>query len=138
MDGQQRNGQPEEGGQENSQDFPGIARQYKSDELADIVVNLAPLAHSPHHRREIVVEEDDISCFLRYIGSGDAHGDAYIGAFEGGRIIDPVAGHSYKLSVLLKGADNPELLFRGYAGIDTEVRHSFVQFLIRHFGQRRP
>jgi len=47
-----------------------------------------------------------------------AHGDADVGCFEGGSVVDAVACHGYDVASGFEGADEAELLLRHHAGED--------------------
>ena len=118
VDRQQRNGQPQERGQQNRPDLGGVTGKDVADELSNVVEDPPTLFDGDHDRGKVVVEEHEARSLARHICALFAHGDADIGSGERRRIIDPVARHSHKLAAALKGCDDPKLLRRINSGKD--------------------
>src|SRR5699024_9832868 len=83
-----------------------------------VVVDGAALADGVGDGGEVVVRQDDVGGLLRRLGALDAHGDADVGAFEGGGVVDAVAGHGHDLAAGLQCRDQAELVLGGGAGED--------------------
>ena len=123
VNGQQRHGQPEQGRQEQGADFTRAAGHDVADELEDVAVNPAAVPHGFHNGSEVVVEQNHVGRFLRYLGAVDAHGDADVGILERGRIVYAVAGHGHELVPGLQRLHDAQLLGRVDAGVYPHVFH---------------
>jgi hypothetical protein len=60
------------GANEGHDDGYHVDRQLELQELGDRVVHVAAPHHGFYDRREIVVSEDDVRCFFRYVRTSDA------------------------------------------------------------------
>ena len=52
--------------------------------------------------------------------------------FEGGGIVDAVAGHGHDIAPALPGVDDADLMLRGYPGVDRNVGQALVQLSVSH------
>ena len=68
---------------------PRIGRQRPADDLLEVVVDGAPLAHGRGDRGEIVVRQHELRRFLGGLAALPAHGDANVGALERGASFTP-------------------------------------------------
>jgi len=121
--------QPQERGQEERQDLAGITGQQVFDELPDVVVDHPALLDGAHDRGKIVVQEDHVAGLLGDVRAHDAHGDADVGALQGGGVVDPVARHRHALPPVLQGLDDLELLLGDHPGVDPDVLHPLLKDL---------
>ena len=98
-----------------------IGREDEEDGFLEIVIDGAPFLDGVGDGSEVVVGQHHGGGFLGGFGAFDAHGDADVGAFEGGGVVDAVAGHGHNVSGGLEGGDEAEFVFRGGAGKDVDV-----------------
>src|SRR3989454_6716566 len=82
-----------EGRDEHDQDLPRVRGEEEGDELPDVLVDPAAFLDRGHDGRKVVVGQDHVRALLRDVRSGDPHRDAEVGPFEGGGVVDAVAGH---------------------------------------------
>ena len=69
----------------------------------------------------VVVGQHHVGGLLGHIGAGDAHGHADIGALDGGRVVDAVAGHGHHFVVGLQGIHDAHLVLGRDAGEDIRL-----------------
>ena len=62
------------------------------DEFLDVVEHATAFGDGVQNGGEVVICENDGGGIFGDVRAGEAHGNADVGAFEGGRIIDAVAG----------------------------------------------
>ena len=86
---------------------------------------------------QVVVDDNDGGRPFCGFGAAGAHGYADMSRFEGGRIVDPVAGHGYDLPVRFFGFDHAQFGFRKHAGKQVGLFDGFPQLgfvHLRHLG----
>lgn len=76
----------------------------------DVAQDVSALSDRADDRGEVVVEEDEIGRGARHGSPTLPHGDADVGATQGRRVVDSVAGHRHDVSRRLEGVDDLELL----------------------------
>jgi len=138
MDRLERDGQPEEGCQENGKNLARIAGHGVLDELADVVEDATTFADGFDNGGKVVVQQDHVGSFLGHIGAGNAHGHVDIRSFQSRRIVDSVAGHCHKMPPVLQGLDDLELLLGGHPGIDPDLFDSLLEFFPRKLREFPP
>ncbi len=74
--------------------------------MLDILINRAAFLNRAHDRAKVVIRQDHIRGFLGNIRAGNTHRDADIRFFQGGGIIDTVAGHRDHIAKLLERGDD--------------------------------
>src|SRR5690606_21445834 len=77
--------------------FPHVAAQQVADELADVVVDAAAFLHRGDDGGVVVVGQHHVRGFPGDVGARAAHGDADVGLFHRGRVVDAVTGHGHDL-----------------------------------------
>ncbi len=130
LDGGQGSGQACQRGQEDDHDLGHIGGQQEEHELADVGVNDAALFHRRDDAGIVVVGEHHVGGFLGDIRAGDAHGHADVGALDGGRVVDAVAGHRDDFIVGLQGIHDAHLVLGRDAGKDSRILDHVLEFLI--------
>ncbi len=75
---------------------------------------------------EVVVHEDDGRSLLGDLGTGDAHGKAYIGRLQSLGVIGAVTGNSDNLVLLLQALDQNPFVVRAGARQDVQSRDDLV------------
>jgi hypothetical protein len=90
---QQRHGQTDEHADGHEQEFPGVAGQQVLEGLADVVVNAAAFLDGGDDGGEVVIGDDHVRGLLGDFRARFSHGDADVGALDGGRVVDAIAGH---------------------------------------------
>src|SRR5699024_3423563 len=68
--------------------------------------------------RERIVQQHDLGGFFGNFGAGNAHGDADVCIFEGGRVVDAVAGDGDHVALGLQFFDDAHFQQRRAAGDD--------------------
>ena len=69
-------------------------------------------------RGKIVVKQHDIGRLTGDTGSGQPHGNADMGLFKGGRVIDAISGDRNPVTVLNEQTDDMHLVLWRHAGKD--------------------
>ena len=103
-------GQPDAHGDEQDEDLGDVARHEELDDLLDIAVHPAPLADGIFDGGEIVVQQDNVGGVFGNVCTRNAHGNADIRLFEGGRIVDAVARHGGHFAAAFERLDDTELI----------------------------
>ena len=124
------NGKSQDCCHENGQHFAEIGGEQELDGLPDVVINPAALVHGGDDGGEVVVGQNHIGHIFRHVSTGDSHADADIGGFDGGRVVDAVAGHGDDLPAGLPGCDDPHLVLRLYAGVDAVIADFLRQLFV--------
>ena len=112
-----------------------VQRKNVDKGLAQVVVNAAAHAHGADDRGKIVVGEHDRGSFAGDVGTALAHGNPYVGGFEGGRVVHTVAGHGDDLVVGFEGLHDAQFLLRNHAREDRNVARPVPQHFVAHAGQ---
>ena len=97
------------------------------DDALKVAVDDAALFDRTHDRGEVVVGEHHVGGFLGDLRAGDAHGDTDVGALEGRRVVDAVAGHRHDLAQPLQGLDDAHLVARLDPREHRDVAHTSGQ-----------
>jgi len=103
-------GSPRNGADDHDGELGGVAGQQVLDELADVVVDDAALFDGGDDRREVVVEQHHVRRLFGDVGTGDSHRHPDVRLFEGGGIVDTVAGHRSRGAVCAIGGDQTQLV----------------------------
>ena len=82
---------------------------------------MAPLFYGSDDGGEIIVCQHHVRGLLGHLGAADTHGDADIRCFQGGRVIDAIAGHGHHQPPRLQGLGNRFFVFRSDPG-----KHRYV------------
>src|SRR5699024_10903995 len=93
-----------------------VGGQDEHDRLAEVVVDGPAHLDGVGDGGEVVVREDHVGRFLGGLSALDAHRHAHVGPFEGGGVVDAVAGHRDHLPGVLQRADQPRLVLGTGAG----------------------
>ena len=121
----------EEAGQhhtaEDREDLTDVGAQQIAQELTDVVENATAFAYRLDDGAEVVVGEDHLGALLGNFGTGDAHRDADIRGFDGGRVVHAVAGHGHDIALPLQRFDDLQLVFRRDARVDGDVAGGVVE-----------
>ena len=80
-------------GDEHRNDFADIGGKQEEDGFLNVGVDTPALLDGFFDGGEVIVGEDHVGRAFGDVGAGDAHGDADIGSFKGGRVINAIAGH---------------------------------------------
>ena len=110
---------------EHDYNFGHVRRKLELKHLADVVVDLSALFNSVDDGSKVVVREHHVGDALGDVRSGDAHADADICGFDGGRIVDAVAGHCGDHAACLPRLDYSCLML----GLDSRIDGVFRNFL---------
>ena len=105
---------------EEGQDEDHEQDEYEPDVLGEVVEDLAALLDRVDDGGEVVVGEDHAPGVLCHLGPR-AHGDADVGGFDGGRVVDAVARHGHHLAFLLQGVHEQDLVLWGDPAHDPDV-----------------
>ena len=122
-------------GEERHDDGHRLARiggQRPADDLLDVVVDGAPLAHGRGDGGEVVVGQHELGGLLRRFAALQAHGDPGIGALQRGRVVHPVAGHRDGQAARLQRGDEAQLVGRRGAGEDVGLHRRLGQRGVVH------
>ncbi|MPM28956.1 hypothetical protein SDC9_75494 [bioreactor metagenome] len=103
--------------------------------LADVVVNAPAVPDGLHDGGEIIVQQNKVGRLAGDLGAPAAHGDADVGIFEGGRVVDAVARHGDHLAVIPEGLHDAHLVLRDHPGEDAGGFHLFAKLLFGHIIQ---
>ena len=125
-------GQPDADGDEQNEDLGDIARDEELDDLLDIAVHPAPLADGALDGRKVVVQKDHIRRVLGNVRTRDAHGDADVRLFKGGRVVHAVARHGGDGAVRADGADDAQLIRGGHAREHDALFDRLFQLVVAH------
>ncbi len=80
-------------------------------------------------RGEVVVEEHEVRDLSADVAPSLAHGHPDIGTLEGGRIVDPVAGHGDDFAPVLESVDECQLVLGAHAGKHTHARDGLAELV---------
>ena len=108
--GAQRQGDLEDHVEEKWCQFGDLRRKGVTDGLLQIVEDESSLFDAREDRGEVVVQENDVRRLFAHVGARQAHGDADVRLFQGGRIVHSVAGHGHDFSQPLATLDDDQLL----------------------------
>src|SRR5579883_370110 len=99
----------------------------KGDEVCEdapqVFEDPTPVAYRSDDRREVVVEQNKIRGFARDLASSLPHRHADVGLAQRRRIVDPVAGHRYDLTLGAQRLNDPVLLLGTDPGEDVDPVH---------------
>ena len=98
----------------------------------DVGIHVPTVFYSLHNGGEVVVRQHHTGGILGHLRSRDAHSHADVRLLQGGSVIDAVAGHGYQIAPLLPRPDDADLMLRGHTGVDADLRHKLLQFLVAH------
>ena len=104
-----------------------VHRQDVRHGLAQVVKNAPPQPHSVHQSCKVVVQQHDGRRLPRHVGAAFTHGHTHMRGLQGGRIVDPVAGHGHHLAAGFQGLNDAQLLRWGDAGADAHRGHALLQ-----------
>ena len=93
--------------QEHRRHLTHVGAEQVAHELLDVVEDSAALPDGGDDGGVVVVAEDHLPGFLGHLGAGDAHRDPDVGGFQGGGVVDAVAGHGDDLPAGLQRVDDP-------------------------------
>ena len=96
------------------------------------MIDRTSLANGTDDGGEVVVGQHHGGCFLRHLGTGDAHCNAHVRLLECGCIVHAVAGHRNNATLRLKKADESHLVFGGHACKHTDLVDLIAQFVVGH------
>ena len=88
--------------------------------LVQVGGHASPEPYCGHDGSEVIVEQHEIRCFARHVGTAFAHGDADVRALQRRCVVDAIAGHGDDLAVGLQRVDDAKLLFRHHARKDVD------------------
>ena len=108
-------GRAEEGEYERDQ-----LEQDEADVLVEVVVELAALFHRVDDGGEVVVGEDHAAGVFGDFGPAP-HGDADVGCFDGGGVVDPIAGHGDDVTLFLERVGQQNLVLGRDPADDTDA-----------------
>ncbi len=83
----------------------------------------------------VVIGQHHIRSSFGYIGAGDAHRDADIGALDRRGVIDAIAGHGDHFVIRAQGIDDAHLVLWRNPGKDSRMFHLFRQGAVVHLIQ---
>src|SRR6476660_2820251 len=86
---------------EDYQYFRQVAGKDINDKFFNVLVNTPSFTNGFYNGGKIIIQQDHIRCFFRYIGAGYTHCNSYISLFKCWCIIYAIPCHSYKLAVVL-------------------------------------
>lgn len=132
LDRGDRQAHPERKSEDDGHRFAAIGGQGPAYHLLDVVIDGAPFAHGGRDRGEIVVGEHDLGGLLGRFAALLAHRDARVGAFEGGRVVHPVAGHRHGEPARLQRGDEAQFVFGRGAGENVGLDHRFGEGGVVH------
>ena len=92
-----KDGKADERGDKHREHLGKVGRKQELDDLADVVVDAAPLFAGTDDGGEVVVGKYHVGDVLGDVGTGDAHAHADVGAFDGRGVVDAVARHGHDL-----------------------------------------
>ncbi len=81
---------------------PRVRRKQEEDELLDVAVDRAPLAHGLDDGGEVVVGDDHVGGLARDVRAVLAHRDADVGLAERGGVVHAVARHRHDVPARLE------------------------------------
>ena len=93
LHGVQRFSHPQGGGEGSHDNFPHVGGEQEVYRLADIAVGGASPADGVDQGFQIVVGDDHICDVLHHVAAAGPHGHPHVCRFEGGHVVDAVAGH---------------------------------------------
>ena len=131
------NGEAQQGGYENGQDFGQVGCQQELDGLADVVVNPAAFPYGTDDGGKVVVGQNHVGHVFGNVGTGDPHTHADVRILDGGCVVDTVTGHCGNHALLPPCIDNTGLVFGLYSGIYGILFYSGIKFFIRDLVQFR-
>ena len=70
--------------------------------LADVIEDPATFFNGSHDGGKVIVQQDHGGGFLGDIRTAQAHRNAHVRLFQGGRIVDPIPGHGHHVSGVLQ------------------------------------
>ncbi len=117
---------------EHAEDARHIAGKQERDGVFDVGVDAAAVDHRLDNGGEIVVRQDHGGGVLAHLSAGDTHGHADVRLFQGGRVVDAVAGHGDDAAAALPGVDDADFMLRGDTGVDRDAGQLFIQLAVRH------
>ena len=93
-----------------------VVGQVVREEAAQVPERGPPLFDRGDDRGEVVVEQDEVGCLARDVGSAPSHRDTDVRFMEGRRVVHAVPRHRHDMSTMPQGSRDPELLFGSDAG----------------------
>ena len=137
MAGHKHDRQPEEHRQQRHAGDGHVHRKDIGDGFAQIVEDTAPEPYGVHDAGKVVVHEDYGGSLAGDIRAALAHGYADVGGFEGGRVVNAVAGHGHYLAVGFERVHDSQLLLGDHAREDAGLFYALPEDFRRHRGQLR-
>ena len=123
----------QQGGQEDAQYLAHIGAQQELDGFADVVIDPPAFLYRSHNGGKVIVRQHHIRHILCNVGTGDPHAYPNIRTFDGGGVIDPVAGHGGYISTLAPSIYNTYLVFRLDPSVYAVAVHGSLQGSVIHF-----
>ena len=118
---QQRKRYAEERAGEHHEDLGRAAGQAVEQESPDVVVDPATLLDGSDKGGELVVPQHQVGGLTGDLAAPLAHGDADVGASQGGPVIDPVPRHRDDVALMLPEPDCVKLVGGPGPGDDVDV-----------------
>ena len=135
VDRQQRRRQPDDHADGHQEQLTTVPREQILQRLADVVVDAAAFFDGGDDGRKVVVGDDHVRRLLRHFGSGAAHRDADVGAFDGGRVVHAVAGHRDDRAIRFPRANDAQFMFGSDARVNGGFGRALPQFVVGHLVQ---
>ena len=117
----ERKPQPQRHAREHDEDLGHVGRQEEVHRLADVPVGGAAAAQGLDQMFQVVALDDDIRHLARHVGTGFAHGNADVGRFQRGAVVDAVPGHGHDPPGGLQGLHDAQLVGRADPGVNVHV-----------------
>ena len=132
-----QDGKSEQRCHKDADDLAHIRAQQELDRLADVIIDPAAFLHGSYDGGEVIIRKHHIRHIFGHVRARNAHAYTDVRAFDAGRVIDAVAGHSRDNPALAPGVDNARLMLGLDAGINRNIPEFLFKFLVAHPVQRR-
>ena len=100
--------------------FMGFYRQYRANKEEG---NAMQLINIKEIKGKVILKSG------LHIGAGDTHRHTDVGPSERRSIVHTITGHGHVLALVLKRANDLELLFRSNARVDSDLLHTPLEVL---------
>ena len=117
---------------EGERDLPEVAADEDGDGVPDGGPRRSGFDHRVDDGFDAVVDDDEVRGFPRGVGAAVAERDTDVGEADGRRVVRAVAGHRDRVSGLLQGPDDADLVGWRHAGEHRDLRQQFGEFVIVH------
>ena len=111
--GHRRNAQ--KGPQQGRQGDGNVDDKNVANGLADVVVQPPSIADGFHDGGEVVIHQDQVGRLAGHFAAALAHGDANIGVFERGGVVDAIASHGHHGAIFPERLDDPHFVLGHHA-----------------------